>query len=129
MGNLLLTYNYHIQFHKFCYEPYFFEIHITDLNLNNIQVQLELLAGEKNILSASQIAKIINVLSHIFSTENEKILEQVDGYLFTKHNGMPFLAILNDTAKSKQRQYTQLQHTQYGYYYECDLIKTFGLRW
>lgn len=127
MGNFFSFPNFSISFQKLVYEPYFYEVFINSIDLNDIQTQLELVSDKNNVFTTSQITKIMCVLNHIFENENVDILKQVDGYLFEKFNGLPLLAIINTSAKAAQNKYNTQRNDGVGYYYVCDLTKTFGV--
>ena len=127
MGNFFSPTNFSISFQKLVYEPYFYEVFINSIDLNDIQTQLELVSDKNNVFTTSQITKIMCVLNHIFENENVDILKQVDGYLFEKFNGLPLLAIINTSAKAAQNKYNTQRNDGVGYYYVCDLTKTFGV--
>ncbi len=127
MGNFFSSANFSISFQKLVYEPYFYEVFINSIDLNDIQTQLELVSDKNNVFTPSQITKIMCVLNYIFENENVDILKQVDGYLFEKFNGLPLLAIINTSAKAAQNKYNTQRNDGVGYYYVCDLTKTFGV--
>ena len=127
MGNFFSFPNFSISFQKLVYETYFYEVFVNSIDLNDIKTQLELVSDKNNVFTTSQITKIMCVLNHIFENENVDILKQVDGYLFEKFNGLPLLAIINTSAKAAQNKYNTQRNDGVGYYYVCDLTKTFGV--
>jgi hypothetical protein len=119
MGNTIVNYD-HITFMNFSSkQKYFYEIQIEEFNIEEIKKKLVLLNCQP---INNSLDNIIFILNYIQQNETIEILCQIDGYIFEKYNGLPFLKIENINAK-KHRKYNNVSENTY--YYICNLTKTF----
>jgi len=123
MGNTFNTFNYkQIKFVNLdLKQNYIHKIEIDKFNIEDIKIKLILL---NNNQITNLIDNVITVLKHIEKIENYDLLNNIDGYLFEKHNCIPFLQIININAQ-QNRKINNINTD--GFYYLCNLNKTFDL--
>lgn len=105
MGNLTLK---PIEFHKFNeIEKFFLHIEVTTHEIFNDKnkIKEKILNLECENIS-KYIPEILQVIDRCIKDENEKIIEQIDYYLFySLNNKIPLLSINNIEGKQNQKKY------------------------